>query len=291
MAKANKLPGVRTDPAALKSLPQFQTDLSFEIDHLDPLTGEYRAYPPIRQAALIQVLTNGVLRHLQKFNPGKRKARLERFLREAFSAIATYEHRRKEQGDFDRAQAKKVVLAAHKAVSDARGALLRVASDPRLSRFLELLFVHQKPGAVLSDRSSNRRRDAKALSKQIEQSEQSLRGYRCLGPKAVADQLFRLEPVLFLAAERLEFQPGDIQRDEIARTFTDMMATAWMEATETIPSYAQPSPRTTRPSPFAELLATVNQNCLASKYRSKNDFRDHARASIRKLKPRQLKGR
>ena len=268
MAKAHRLPGVRTDPAALKSLPQFQTDASFDIDHVDSATGEYRAFSSDRQAELIQLLTGALPLPLQKIDQEQQKGRLVRFLKTALSAIATYEHRQKEQADFDRAAARKIILAAHKAVSDAHSALLRVASDAHLSRFLEQLFVHQKPEPVLS------------------------KTYRDLGPKAVAGQLFRLEPVLFLAAERLAFQPGDIQRDDIARTFTDVLASAWMEATGKIPSYAQPSARTRNPSLFGALLAVVNE-VLPAAYRSSNDFRDYARASIKQLKldfPNAVKG-
>ena len=74
----------------------------------------------------------------------EQEARLKRFLKAALSAIATYEHQREEQASFDRDEARKIVLAAHTAVWDARCALLSLAKDRHLSRFLERLFVHQK---------------------------------------------------------------------------------------------------------------------------------------------------
>jgi hypothetical protein len=285
MVKAPKLPRVKTDVAMLKSLPQFQPEVGFDIDHIDSETGEYRAFSAIRQAELIQIINECIRPHLQKFDQKEQEARLRRFLKATLGAIATYEHQREEQASFNRVEAREIVLAAHKAVWDARSVLLRIAKDRHLSRFLERLFVHQKPEIASSDTSALKRRGAeKALARQIERSEKPLRSYRAFNPNTVADQLSRLEPCLMLAAERLLFQPGDIQRDDIARTFTDTTASAWMEATGKLPSYAKPSPRSRNPSPFASLLASINRKFLQADFRSKNDFRDHAVTSIRQLK-------
>jgi hypothetical protein len=273
MVKAPKLPGVKTDAAMLKSLPQFQPEVSFDIDRIDSETGEYRAFSAMRQAELIQILNECIRPHLQKFDQKEQEARLKRFLKATLGAIATYEHQREEQASFNRVEAREIVLAAHKAVWDARSVLLRIAKDRHLSRFLERLFVHQKPEIGSSETSASRRRDAeKALARQIERSEKLLRGYRAFNPNTVADQLSRLEPCLMLAAERLLFQPGDILRDDIARTFTDTMGSAWMEATGRIPSYARPSPRSRNPSPFASLLGSINKRFLQAAYQSKNNF-------------------
>jgi hypothetical protein len=285
MVKARRFTGVKTKPSVLESLPQFQPETNFDIDHIEPATGEYRAFSATRQAELSQILNERIRPHLQKFEQKEQEARLKRFLKAALSAIATYEHQREEQASFDRDEARKIVLAAHTAVWDARCALLSLAKDRHLSRFLERLFVHQKAEIASSETSALRRRDAKKdLARQIEESEKSLCSYRAFNPNIVADQLSRLEPCLMLAAERLLFQPGDIQRDEIARTFTDMMVSAWMEATGKIPSYAKPSPRSRNPSPFALLLSSVNKGFLQPAYQSKNNFRDYASASIKQLK-------
>jgi hypothetical protein len=282
MVKARRFSGVKTKPAVLESLPQFQPETNFDIDHIEAETGEYRAFSATRQAELSQILDERIRPHLQKF---EQEVRLKRFLSAALSAIATYEHQREEQASFDRVEARKIVLAAHMAVWDARCALLSLAKDRHLSRFLERVFVHQKAKIGSSETSALRQRDAKKdLARQIEESEKSLRSYRALNPNTVADQLSRLEPCLMLAAERLLFQPGDMQRDDIARTFTDMMATAWMEATGKIPSYAKPSPRSRNPSPFASLLDSINKGFLQAAYQSKNNFRDHASASIKQLR-------
>ena len=283
MVKARRFTGVKTKPSVLESLPQFQPETNFDIDHIEPETGEYRAFSATRQAELSQILNERIRPHLQKFEQKEQEARLKRFLKAALSALATYEHQREEQASFDRDEARKIVLAAHTAVWDARCALLSLAKDRHLSRFLERLFVHQK--AEIASSSALRQPDAKKdLARQIEESEKSLRSYRTLNPNTVADQLSRLEPCLKLAAERLLFQPGDIQRDDIARTFTDMMASAWMEATGKIPSYAKPSPRSRNPSPFASLLDSINKGFLRAAYQSKNNFRDYASASIKQLR-------
>ncbi|MFY9839888.1 MAG: hypothetical protein WAK55_26135 [Xanthobacteraceae bacterium] len=285
MVKARRFSGVKTKPSVLESLPQFQPETNFDIDHIEPETGEYRAFSATRQAELSQILNERIWPHLQKFEQKGQEARLKRFLKAALSAIATYEHQREEQASFDRVEARKIVLAAHMAVWDARSALLGLAKDRHLSRFLERVFTHQKAKIASPETSALRQRDVKKdLARQIEESEKSLRSYRALNPNTVADQLSRLEPCLMLAAERLLFQPGDMQRDYIARTFTDMMASAWMEATEKIPSYAKPSLRSRNPSPFTSLLDSINKGFLRTAYQSKNNFRDYASASIKQLR-------
>ena len=144
MVKARRFTGVKTKPSVLESLPQFQPETNFDIDHIEPETGEYRAFSATRQAELSQILNERIRPHLQKFEQKEQEARLKRFLKAALSAIATYEHQREEQASFDRDEARKIVLAAHTAVWDARCALLSLAKDRHLSRFLERLFVHQK---------------------------------------------------------------------------------------------------------------------------------------------------
>jgi hypothetical protein len=213
MVKARRFSGVKTKPSVLESLPQFQPETNFDIDHIEPETGEYRAFSATRQAELSQLLNEHIRPHLQKFEQKGQEARLKRFLKAALSAFATYEHQREEQASFDRVEARKIVLAAHMAVWEARCALLGLAKDRHLSRFLERVFAHQKAKIASSETSALRQRDAKKdLARHIEESEKSLRSYHALNPNTVADQLSRLEPCLMLAAERLLFQPGDMQR-------------------------------------------------------------------------------
>jgi hypothetical protein len=127
MVKAPKLPGVKTDPAVLKSLPQLQPEARFDIDHIDSETGEYQAFSATRQAELIKILTECMRPHLQSLDQKEQGVRLRWFLKAALSAIATYEYQREEQASFDRVAAREIVLAAHKAVSDARSILLSIA--------------------------------------------------------------------------------------------------------------------------------------------------------------------
>ena len=254
MTKVNRLAGVRTDPKVLKSLPQFQPDMGFDIDHVDFATGEYRAFPAARYNELVKILEGCVRPHLQNFKQEERQSRLDRFLKTAVRAVAIYEYQRKEQASFDRAAGRKLVLAAHQASLNAGNLLQQIAANRNLTSFLKRLFVSKRVTASSLD------------------------------PAAVADQLSRLEPLLMLAAERLTFQAGDKQRDDIARNFTYEMTHAWMSATGTVPTYAKPSPRSRKPSPFAMLLASINRGFLPADFQSKNDFRDYAIASIKQLK-------
>jgi hypothetical protein len=102
MVKARRFSGVKTKPSVLESLPQFQPETNFDIDHIEPETGEYRAFSATRQAELGQLLNERIRLHLQKFEQKGQEARLKRFLKAALSAIATYEHQREEQASFDR---------------------------------------------------------------------------------------------------------------------------------------------------------------------------------------------
>jgi hypothetical protein len=132
-----------------------------------------------RQAELSQILNERIRPHLQKFEQKGQEARSKRFLKAALSAVATYEHQREEQASFDRVKAREIVLAAHMAVWDARCALLSLAKDRHLSRFLERVFVHQKAKIASSETTALRQRDAKKdLARQIEESEKLLRSYR-----------------------------------------------------------------------------------------------------------------
>jgi hypothetical protein len=285
MRRTHRFAGVKADPATLKSLPQFQPEVGFNIEGIDSETGEYRAFTPDQQAGLSKILANAVQSYLKHFDIKEREQRLKRFVKGALSAIATYEHQRAEQDNFDRVAARANIIEAHSALLAAHRALLSIAMNRRLMRFLEQLFAHRKPKTASPETSSSKRRDdAKSLANQIEHSERLLSGYRAFNPSSVAEQLSRLEPVLMLAAERLLLQPGDMQRDDVAATFTDMMAAAWRETTEKFPTYAKPSPRSRSPSPFAALLTSINRQFLKSEFRSKNDFRDFAVASIKKLR-------
>jgi hypothetical protein len=293
MTKVNRVAGVKTDPEVLKFLPQFQPDTGFDVDHVDSATGEYRAFPAARHNQLVQILQGCMQPYLRNFKQEEQQSRLDRFLSTAVRAIASYEHQRKEQANFDRAAARKLVLAAHKTSLDAANLLQQIAMNRHLASFLKRLFVSigRQPNETSAAKSVRSRRGTaalrsatKKLSMRMKSADATLQAYHNLAPAAVAGQLSRLAPLLMLAAERLTFQAGDKQRDDIARNFTDEMTHTWLSATGTIPTYAKPSPRSRKPSPFAMLLASINTRFLPADFRSKNDFRDYTVASIKQLK-------
>jgi len=286
MTKVNRLAGVGAGPKVLKSLPQFQPDLGVDVDDVDFATGEHRAFPAPRHNELVKILEGCVRPHLQNFKQEERQSRLDRFLKTAVRAVAIYEYQRKEQASFDRAAARKLVLAAYQASVDAGSLLLQIAKNRHLTFFLKRLFVSigREPNETPATKSVNSKRAAaKELRNRMTSADRTLRAYDSLDPAVVAGQLSRLEPLLRLAAERLTFQAGDKQRNDIARNFTDEMAHAWHSAAGKI-SFAKPSPRSRKPSPFAMLLASINRSFLSADFQSKNDFRDYAIASIKQLK-------
>src|SRR5262249_10508295 len=183
---------------------------------VDFATGEYRAFPAARHNELVKILEDCIRPHLQNFKQEERRSRLDRFLKTAVRAIASYEYQRKEQASFDRAAARKLVLAAHRASLDAGSLLLQIARNRHLTSFLKRLFVSngREPNETPATKSvKSKRAAAKELRSRMRSAEPMLRAYHSLDPAAVADQLSRLEPLLMLAAERLTFQAGDKQRD------------------------------------------------------------------------------
>jgi hypothetical protein len=292
MTKVNRLSGVGTDPKILKSLPQFQPEIGFDVDHIDIATGKYRAFPPARHNELVKILQDCIWPHLQNFKQKERQSRLDHFLRAAILAVAIYENQRKEQASFDRAAARKLVLATHQTLLKAGNLLRQIAANRPLTSFLKRLFVSigRGPNETPTTKPVKPKRATAAsgsaaneLSNQMTCTDTALHAYHRSDSAGVAGQLSRLEPLLMLAAERLTFQPGDKQRDDIARNFTNEMAHAWFSATGKI-SFAKPSPRSRKESPFAMLLASINRSFLPVDFRSKNDFRDYASASIKQLK-------
>jgi hypothetical protein len=87
MAKVKRVAGVKTDPEVLKSLPQFQPDTSFDVDHIDSSTGEYRAFPAARHNQLVQILQGCMRPYLRNFEQEEQQSRLDRFLSTAVRFI------------------------------------------------------------------------------------------------------------------------------------------------------------------------------------------------------------
>jgi len=86
---------------------------------------------------------------------------------------------------------------------------------------------------------------------------------------------------LGLALEKLELQPGDVQRDEIAREFASAMVFAWMSATGVVPTISK-----SKPLPFQRLLVTINRDILKAEVRHPTDFRYPAVFAVERARKR-----
>jgi hypothetical protein len=109
----------------------------------------------------------------------------------------------------------------------------------------------------------------------------------------LAARLMKLEPILTLAAERVELQAGDIQRDEIAQELCNELAYAWICGTREIPTVSEPSRTYRTNSPFLSLLALVNEN-IDPRFRHPTEFRNYgakARDEMRRQYPELAKVR
>jgi hypothetical protein len=102
------------------------------------------------------------------------------------------------------------------------------------------------------------------------------------------DRLMSLEPVLTIAVERVEFQSGDFQRDDIAQELCDGLARAWIFGTAKLPTFSKPNPRSRSKSSFAELLSLVNGSIIEPHLKHDHDFRNYgvnARDNMREQFP------
>ena len=138
-----------------------------------------------------------------------------------------------------------------------------------------------QPAATLEQRAFE-------LVGQRERADRYRSQFRSRSPRVILKQLEPLEPLLTLALEKLELQPGDFQRDQIVREFADAMVVAWMSATGTAPTISK-----SKPLPFQRLLARVNRDILKPEIRHRTDFRypavfavDRARKTRQGREPR-----
>src|SRR5262245_19978711 len=206
--------------------------------------------------------------------------KLEPFLKDAKRAIAGYVGAR--ETEYDRRKAKKLLSATSIALEKAKPKLQEIARWPQLSNYLKRLYRD----ASLAEQPQPSSR--KQVKQELRRKADLGRSYSDFAPDQIAWRLSQLETVISLAAERITFGPGDAQRDQIARDFTDQLASAWHSATETLPTCSKPTPRLKNPSPFARLLETINQELLAERHRSLNDFHRYGIKSVKRL--RQLIG-
>jgi hypothetical protein len=271
----------RTNKDALKKLPQFRPSPSFDIHNADVETGSFSAFPPERLKEIKNLLTEHIQLHVRVVDWSGEPTGLERFLREAVNAIAIYINHRGVEPAFDRNRAKILLTRANEAVCVAQAQLQAIAAWPELATFLERLFVGT--GKETSSTSRHMRKQvSESSSKASNQMKRKTLGI--LDPKSLAILLLQVEPLLTLAAERVEFQLGDFQRDDAAREFVDAMAFAWICGTARLPTYSSPSTRSRKPSPFAELIAAVNERIFSSGIRSPNNFREYGQGSVKRMK-------
>jgi len=206
--------------------------------------------------------------------------KLELFLNDAKRAIAGYVGAR--ETEYDRRRAKKLLSATSIALETTERKLQEIARWPELSNYLKRLYrdasltEQPQPSSWKQVKQEHRRRADLG------------RSYSDFAPDQIARRLSQLETVVSLAGERVTFGPGDAQRDQIARDFTDQLASAWHSATGTLPTCSKSTPRLKNPSPFARLLETINQELLAERHRSLNDFHRYGIKSVKRL--RQLIG-
>ena len=206
--------------------------------------------------------------------------KLKPFLKDVKRAIAGYVGAR--ETDYDRQKAKRLLSTASIELEKARLTLQEIARWPELSNYLKRLHRDATLEEHLQPSSQEQ------VEQELQRRARLRRSYSDFAPDQIAWRLSQLETVISLAAERITFGPGDAQRDQIARDFTDQLASAWHSATETLPTCSKPTPRLKNPSPFARLLETINQELLAERHRSLNDFHRYGIKSVKRL--RQLIG-
>jgi hypothetical protein len=201
--------------------------------------------------------------------------KLKPFLKDAKRAIAGYVGAR--ETEYDRRRAKKLLSATSIALETTERKLQEIAQWPELSNYLKRL--HRDATLAEQPQPSSR----KQVKQELRRRARLGRSYSEFAPDQIAGRLSQLETVVSLADDRVSFGPGDAQRDQIAQDFTDQLASAWHSATERNPTYSRPTRRLKNPSPFARLLETINQELLAERHRSPNDFFEYGAKAIKRL--------
>ena len=206
---------------------------------------------------------------------------LEPFLKDAKRAIAGYVGAR--ETEYDRWKAKKLLSATLIALEKTKSTLREIARWPELSKYLKRL--HRDATLPEQPEPSS----PKQLKQELRRRARLGRSYSDFAPEQIAWRLSQLETVVSLADERVSFGPGDAQRDQASQDFADQLASAWHSATGRKPTCSRPTPGLKNPSPFAQLLETINQRLLMEHHRSANNFFEYGAKAIKRLpsaKPR-----
>ncbi len=282
----------RTPRTGLDRLPQFEPDHTFRLEETQHESA--LPFPKNRARQIRDILSTAMKDHVREARFQGEPTSLKQFIANATRAIATYESRSLRRRLYDRGSAIKAVTEVRRAIWTLQQALKCVVEWKQLERYLEILFVatvkqNTRPDEV---RAASKRpevmlkRHVRALLRQTKLADQYREQYRSTSPRGMLNQLTILEPRLTLALEKLEFQPGDFQRDEIVREFVDAMVAAWMSATGEVPTIS----KSKRPLPFQQLLATINREILRCEIRHKTDFRSAAVLAADKAR-RRMKGK
>ena len=243
--------------------------------------------------------------HVRKAHFQGKPTSLKRFLSNVMLAIATYESRSLRKRAYDRGKAHRLLTEVRGALWTFQRALERIEQWQQLDRYLENLFVadrrqhewqhifkqQQERQDILKRLQELKHRlerkewqhivesarpqpaatpeeRARELIRQRERADRYRSQFRSRSSRVILEQLEALEPLMTLALGKLEFQPGDFQRDAIVREFTDAMVFAWMSATGVVPTIS----KSKTPLPFQRLLATINREILGLEIKHKTDF-------------------
>ena len=228
---------LRTPQSDLDRLPQFEPDHTFRLDETHHESG--LPFPESRARQIRDVLSSAMKDHVREARFQGKSTSLERFLRNAMLAIATYESRSLRRRAYDRGKASKLLKEVRVALWAFQRALERTVEWKQLDRYLTSLFVaarkqnERQHVAHAADRRPDAtvKRYARALLEARKLADLYRAEFRARSPRGILNQLRHLEALLSLALEKLELQPGDVQRDEIAREFASAMMLAWMSAT------------------------------------------------------------
>ena len=260
-----------TSKERLDKLPQFEPGYSITYHEVDFQKGGRLLFPPEREQQIRLALSGFIDAHVKSVEWQGKPTSGDRFIKNAMRAIATFEQRRAAQPNFDRRAVKETLKRTVDRILDTCQQLEHIATNRQLSQFLKSIFVST---ADRKNTARERLADKQALSAELKQSEKLFKLYREISPRALSAQLMKLEPILTLAAERVELQAGDFQRDEIAQEFCNELAYAWISGTGKIPTVSELNSKSRETSAFLRLLDLVNDN-IDQIFRHRTAFRNY----------------
>ena len=130
---------LRTPRSDLDRLPQFEPDHTFRLDETQHESG--LPFPESRARQIRDVLSSAMKDHAREARFQGKSTSLERFLRNAMLAIATYESRSLRRRAYDRGRASKLLKEVRVALWAFQRALERTVEWKQLDRYLTSLFV------------------------------------------------------------------------------------------------------------------------------------------------------